>query len=101
MAKIITVEKKEQPKTGSNQKPTNTPPLFRMTNYILMSLAILLLILGYILLAGGKSLDPEGFSDKIFSTQRIVVSPILMLSGIIVGVVAIMYHPKTKTKKEE
>ena len=98
MAQIITVEQKAQPKTGSVQKQTPKTPLFRTINYVLMSICILLLILGYYLLAGGKSLDPEGFSEQIFNKQRIVIAPILMLSGIILGVIAIMYHPKNKTQ---
>ena len=101
MAKLITVEQKEQTKkSSSNQKPTNKTPLFRKINYILMGICVLLLVLGYILLSGGKSPDPEGFSPEIFSTRRIVVSPILMFSGIVAGVFAIMYHPKNKTPKE-
>jgi hypothetical protein len=65
-----------------------------------MGISVFLLILGYILLSGGKSSDPYGFSIEIFTTQRIVVSPILIFLGMIVGVVAIMYHPKNKTPKE-
>jgi len=100
MAKIITVEQKEQAKNSSIQKPTTKSPLFRKINYILMGICVFLLILGYILLSGGKSPDPEGFSPEIFSTRRIVVSPIIMLAGIIAGVFAIMYHPQNKNPKE-
>jgi len=72
----------------------NQQPLFRKINYILIGVGVLFLALGFILLAGGGSDDPEFFSPAIFNKQRLVVAPILMLIGLIVEIVAIMYRPK-------
>ncbi|MBR2773197.1 MAG: DUF3098 domain-containing protein [Bacteroidales bacterium] len=71
----------------------NRPPLFRTMNYILMGIGALLLLIGYICLAGGDVPD-EVFDGEIFNTRRIVVAPILIFIGLVVEIVAIMWHPK-------
>jgi len=62
--------------------------------YILAGLGIM--ILGYILMSGGGSDDPEVFSSEIFSTRRLVVAPLLILLGFAIEIFAIMYRPKNK-----
>ncbi|MCL2168026.1 MAG: DUF3098 domain-containing protein [Lentimicrobiaceae bacterium] len=79
---------------NTDELSPNKQPLFRKINYILIGVGILFLILGYILLSGGGSKDPEVFSDAIFNTRRLVVAPILMLIGLIIEIVAIMYRAK-------
>lgn len=74
-----------------------SPPIFRRINYIIMIVGILFLVVGYILLSGGAAEDPEHFNPEIFNTRRIVVAPIVMLIGLILGIVAIMYCPKIKS----
>jgi hypothetical protein len=63
-------------------------------NYILIGIGVLFLALGFILLSGGGSNDPEVFSPNIFDTRRLVIAPILMLIGLIIEIVAIMYRAK-------
>lgn len=67
---------------------------FRKENYILMGVGVLLLILGYVLLSGGGSDDPEVFSEALFNTRRLVVAPLVILAGFIVEIWAIMKRPK-------
>ena len=84
-------------KQNSNENKEVSPnqqPLFRTINYILIGVGILFLALGFILLSGGGSDNPEVFSPDIFATRRLVVAPILMLIGLIVEIVAIMYRAK-------
>ena len=69
---------------------------FGKKNYILMGVGIILLILGFSLLAGGGSEDPAVFNPDIFDFQRIVLAPIVMLSGFVLEIFAIMYRPKAK-----
>lgn len=71
----------------------NRPPLFRKMNYILMGIGAILLLIGYICLAGGDVPD-DVFDGEIFNTRRIVVAPILIFIGLVVEIVAIMWHPK-------
>ncbi|MBO4488707.1 MAG: DUF3098 domain-containing protein [Bacteroidales bacterium] len=75
-------------------------PLFRTTNYILMAVGLVLLLLGYLLLRGGQVADPNTFDGEIFNTRRLVVSPILMFLGIVMEAVAIMWHPRKKSESE-
>jgi len=81
-------------KENMGELSPNQQPLFRKINYLLIGVGIVFLVLGYILLAGGGSDDPEVFNPEIFSTRRLVVAPALMLIGLIVEIVAIMYRPK-------
>jgi len=83
---------KEKENTG--EVSPNKQPLFRKINYILIGVGVLFLVLGYILLSGGGSDDPEVFSPAIYDKRRLVVAPILMLIGLIIPIAAIMYRPK-------
>ncbi len=67
---------------------------FGKINYILMGVGIVLLALGYLLLSGGGSDDPNVFNPAMFDTQRLVVAPILIVLGFLVEIVAIMYKGK-------
>ena len=67
---------------------------FGPLNYILMGVGIVLLALGYLLLAGGGSDDPNVFNPAMFDTRRLVVAPLLIVVGFVVEIVAIMYKKK-------
>ena len=70
--------------------------LFGKENYMLMLAGLLILGLGFFLMAGGKSSDPKVFDPKeVYSTTRITVSPILIVLGFIIEVIAIMKKPKS------
>lgn len=74
---------------------TNTP-LFGKENYIWMVAGIAVMALGFFLMAGGKSADPNVFNDKeVNSTTRITIAPILIIAGMIIEIFAIMKKPKT------
>lgn len=78
----------------------NRPPLFRKMNYILMGVGALLLLIGYICLGGGDVPD-NVFDGEIFNTRRIVVAPILIFLGLVVEIVAIMWHPKASENENK
>ncbi|HNK39530.1 MAG TPA: DUF3098 domain-containing protein [Flavobacteriales bacterium] len=70
---------------------------FTRHNYRLLLIGIGIVILGYILMAGGGSGDPEVFNaQEIFSSRRITVAPIVCLIGYLFVVYAIMKKPSTK-----
>ena len=74
--------------------------LYSKKNYLLMGASLLLILIGFILMSGGQSKDPTAFSPEIFSSRRIVVAPIVCLSGFILMIYAILVKP-TQAKKEE
>lgn len=69
---------------------------FGKQNYQLFIGGIVLIILGYLLMIGGGSEDPNVFNPAIFDTQRITIAPMVCLLGFVVIIVAIMWRPKTK-----
>lgn len=74
--------------------------LYSKKNYLLMGASLILILIGFILMSGGQSKDPTAFSPEIFSSRRIVVAPIVCLSGFILMIYAILVKP-TQAKKEE
>jgi len=66
----------------SNDRPQGTGQFaFGKENYRLLIIGIGILLLGYILMIGGGSEDPEVFSEEIFSFRRITLAPIVVLVG--------------------
>ena len=63
-------------------------------NYILLIIGFAIIMLGFLLMMGGKSDDPNVFSEKIFNFRRITLAPILVLFGFIFEIWAIMKKPK-------
>ena len=69
--------------------------LFGKENYMWMLAGIVVIILGFILMAGGKSADPKVFNPKeVYSTTRITIAPLLIIIGFILEIVGIMKKPK-------
>lgn len=67
---------------------------FGKENYILMVVGVALIILGFILMTGGGSKDPNVFNEEMFNFRRLTLSPILILVGFGIEIVAIMKRPK-------
>ena len=54
-----------------------------------------LMILGFILMAGGSSEDPNVFNaDEVYSTTRITIAPIVILLGLVALIFSIFRQPK-------
>lgn len=69
--------------------------LFDRSNYMWMIGGIVLILIGFALMAGGKSPDPHKFNyDEIFSFRRITLAPLICLLGFGIEVYAIMKKPK-------
>ena len=69
-------------------------PALKKTNFILLGIAFLLVVIGFILMSGGGSKNPNVFSWAIFSPRRLVVAPIFIISGYILGIIGILYKSK-------
>jgi hypothetical protein len=63
-------------------------------NLILMAIGFAIIIMGFIIMGGGKSEDPNQFNPAVFNTQRIVISPIIVVFGFLFEIWAIMKKPK-------
>ncbi|HOW10771.1 MAG TPA: DUF3098 domain-containing protein [Bacteroidales bacterium] len=67
-------------------------------NYKLLAIGFVIIVTGFLLMLGGKSEDPNVFSEKIFSFRRITLAPIVVLAGFIFEIWAIMKRPKNTDK---
>ncbi|MBE6232717.1 MAG: DUF3098 domain-containing protein [Bacteroidales bacterium] len=56
----------------------------------LLLAGLIVMVSGYILMAGGGSDNPEVFNFDMFDFRRLVAAPVVIIAGIIVEVVAIM-----------
>ena len=68
--------------------------LFDKSNYKYVIIGILFIILGFILMSGGGSDNPNVFSEEIYSFRRIRVAPALILIGFGIQVYSILKSPK-------
>ena len=81
--------------TKDKKETAAKQPLFGKENYIWMIAGLVLLALGFLLMAGGKSDNPNEFNPSdIYSTRRITIAPLLIVAGFIVEVIAIMKKSK-------
>ena len=64
-------------------------------NLKLLAIGFIFIIIGFILMTGGNSNDPNIFNKEIFSFRRISLSTILVLFGFLFEIYAIMKIPKS------
>lgn len=60
----------------------------------LIVVGLVVMISGYILLMGGGSPSPDTFNPAMFNFQRMVISPLLVVLGMVIILIAIMRKPK-------
>ncbi len=70
--------------------------IFERKNYIFMLVGIAVICLGFILMAGGGSDDPNVFNPEIFNWRRIRLAPTLIIIGFAIEVYAILLNPHKK-----
>ncbi|WP_028888390.1 DUF3098 domain-containing protein [Tenacibaculum ovolyticum] len=68
--------------------------LFGKRNYIIMLIGLAVIALGFILMAGGGSEDPNVFNPEIYSWRRIRLAPTLVIIGLGIEIYAIFANPK-------
>lgn len=69
--------------------------LFQRENYILFGIGLAFIILGFILMTGGGSDDPQKYNEELFNSRRIILSPLLIVIGFVIEVFAILRRPKS------
>lgn len=70
--------------------------IFGKKNYKFMLIGLACIALGFILMSGGGSEDPNVFDDSIFNWRRIRLAPALVLLGFGIEVYAILLNPNKK-----
>ena len=68
--------------------------LFGKRAYSIMGIGIAIIVLGFVLMTGGGSDDPNVFNPEMYSPIRIRVAPTLVLAGFAVLVVSIIATKK-------
>lgn len=81
---------KKERKTA--QEPAGENPQMPLTrrNYILLAAGFAVIVLGFVLMAGGGSDSPDEFDYAMFSWRRITLAPILVIGGFVVEIYAIL-----------
>ena len=73
------------------------PP--KNVRFILIGLIVM--VAGYILMIGGGSSDPQVFNYDMFDFRRLVLSPLLVILGIVRIIIALMRRPKKDAEGEK
>lgn len=87
---------KSDNKKSRNEQDNETKMPFGRDNYLWVIIGIAFIFIGFLLMIGGGSDDPDVFNEAIFSFRRITLAPILVLIGFGVEIYAIMKKPKDK-----
>ena len=72
---------------------------FGRTNFILLAVGMLIVVIGFILMGGEGSTD-AAYNPDIFSARRIKVAPIVCLIGFVSMIYAVVHKPTDSTEKD-
>ena len=90
----ITVAKEEKKRNNINYMD-NRDFAFGKTNFVLIDVSTIIVLIGFTLLTGASS-SREAFDSEIFSALRIKVAPVICFVGFVSIIAGIMYKPKKK-----
>lgn len=85
---------KEEKNTNLNEQGNETKMPFSRDNYLWVLIGLAFLLIGFLLMIGGGSDDPDVFNEAIFNFRRLTLAPILVLIGFGIQIYAIMKRPK-------
>ena len=66
--------------------------LFSKKNYLLLIISLLFISVGFALMIGGGGVTNSDFNPEIFSPQRIIYAPIVIIVGYILIGISIFYN---------
>ena len=104
MAKQNKKKEKDTKKPAQNTQENNNNdeskfPIGKQ-NYLLLLIGFGIIVLGFVLMIGGGSDNPDVFNyDGLFGFQRRTLAPIIVLAGFAFEIYAIMKKPKTEEKE--
>jgi membrane-bound ClpP family serine protease len=62
-------------------------------NLRLLVIGVLIIVVGFVLMIGGNSSNPNVFNKEIFNFQRVTLAPIVVMTGFIFEIYAIIKKP--------
>ena len=68
--------------------------LFNKRRYRFLILSIFIIGVGFLLMSGGESTDPDIFNNEIYNFRRIRLAPLMVVSGFILCIFSILYKDK-------
>ena len=68
--------------------------LFNKKRYRFLILSILIIAIGFVLMSGGESTDPDIFNNEIYNFRRIRLAPLMVVLGFVLCVFSILYKDK-------
>ncbi|MDE5622610.1 MAG: DUF3098 domain-containing protein [Alistipes sp.] len=74
----------------TRNRPENPQLPLTRRNYLLLLAGFGIILLGFVLMAGGGSDSPDEFNYAMFSWRRITLAPILVIGGFALEIYAIM-----------
>lgn len=85
---------------SESKKKTELSPDQRMPfvrrNYLYVLIGCIVVFIGFLLMIGGGSDDPNVFSESVFGFRQITLAPIVVLAGFAFVLYAILYRPREK-----
>ena len=77
--------------------PAGIGTMFDRDNFMWMLLGLAVMAIGFFLMAGGRSDDPNVFiKNEVYGFRRITIAPVIILAGLVIEIVAIFRRPKIK-----
>tara|TARA_X000000950_G_scaffold276881_1_gene365481 strand:+ start:653 stop:880 length:228 start_codon:yes stop_codon:yes gene_type:complete len=68
--------------------------LFNKKRYRFLILSILIIAIGFVLMSGGDSTDPDIFNNEIYNFRRIRIAPLMVVLGFVLCIFSILYKDK-------
>ena len=68
--------------------------LFNKRRYRFLILSILIIGIGFVLMSGGESTNPDIFNNEIYNFRRIRLAPLIVVLGFVLCIFSILYKDK-------
>jgi len=86
----------------SENKEHNTKITLGMENYKFIILGCVIVVLGFILMSGGGTDNPNEFNgEELFSFRRITLAPFFVILGYVIVLYGVMKRPKVSEETVE
>jgi len=87
--------KEKKTTTAPKREAIASGSLFEKANLRWMIIGAAVMLAGFLLMAGGRSEDPNVFNkDAVYGFRRITIAPIVILAGLVIEIIAIFRQPK-------